>query len=231
MSKEEANYFKAIKSKTTQKDNTNENTDENMIEDDVSSNLNYTDEVEDELEKEKNDLRTVKSQEEKEKNTLTERHKNALHLLLYGCFIVVFTWALLEFNQVQVSSYTQQGLNNFIFSLNFPVNSSDPNSFAGINLYQDFTNFMTGPFIKAIFSSTDYNGNPLTEDQKKYVARVYKKVGPVRFLQKRVITTSCKQDFSDVLGRNSEECFKDFSSDNEYKATLVIPGIPSNYSD
>ena len=224
MSKEEANYFKAVKTK-----------EKTMVEEEIENNtterhINYSEEIEDEVEKEKDELKKNKETEEHKLLKERERNKNALNLLIYGLFIVLFTWSLLQSNQVESNFYANAGFSNLLLTVNFPVNSSAPNYFYGINIFQDFKNFLNGPLLNSFFQTYDYNGNKLSIDQMQYVTYSYKKLGTTRFLQKKTKIETCKTDLSDYLGRENYSCYQILSLSNEYTDTLSIPELLPNYT-
>lgn len=225
MSKAEANYFKAVKS------NEKAERGEEIVDENEETSKNFSDsEVEDELEQKNEVFRKEKEDVEKEIAVTKARHRNVLNLLIYAVFLVGFTWSISQSSQIEVNFHTASGLRNELFTMQFPVNSSSPNTFDTINLFEDFSNFMSGPLVSTLFSTYKYNGDLLSTSEKNYVNYKYKKIGPTRFLQKKVSLQTCSQDFSVNLGRESLICYKDLSSNNEYTKTLKITDFPSTYS-
>ena len=229
MTREEAHYFKAVKSKEKSENNEkNEESPESL--ESSSRKYSLSDEIDDELSKKAEALLKDKEKIEKDILKTQTRNHNVLNLLIYGVFLVGFTWSLNQSNQVEKTYEVGNGISNPLFTTNFPVNSTSQTYFGGINLKQDLENFMMGPLATTLFSSTDYNGNPLTSTEQNYVKGLYKKIGPTRFLQKKSIMQECLNNFSSNLGRSGFVCFEDLSSANEYTQTLSISNFPSEYS-
>lgn len=221
MLREEANYMKALKNKESLKGGEDEeDNDFNTF-----RNLEVTQAAEENYQEEKENLENERDKELKNLVLLKARNKNVIDLIIYGLFISVFTWTLLQFDNVEKMFWTRKGLSNLIFETNFPVNSSIPVSLNSINLFEDFQNYLTEPFVNSIFRDTYYNGDAFSAEELKFVAFSYKKIGPIRFLQKKVRTNTCKQEYSEYLGRDYLECFKDLTDSNEYTEDLIVPGF------
>jgi Polycystin cation channel len=218
MSKQEVVYYKASLAK--------KDPEKEVLEDPTSLESYVTEEISEKVENK--NLAKVETDPKKVAES-KERYKNVFNLLLYSLFIGMFTWSLSQSNPISTNFRVIQGLANSIFQSNFPVPGTSITSFSTINLYQDFENFLTGPFLNTVFQSSDYNNASFSDQELYYTNYVYRKIGPIRFLQKKVIPHQCNRDYSGYLGRSGSECFKSFSSADEYKETLNISGIPPDW--
>ena len=181
MTREEANYLRLV-NKKEDRGKGDENGNENGIEEDGGDDLESTRNLEvnlghdEKVAEEKLRLDEKKTGLQEELILDKRRNWNLIHLLVYGIYIIGFTWALLQFNKVEKSFWTRMGVVNSIFNVNFPVNSSTSLSFDSMNLYEDFRNFLKEPFIDALYKSINYNGEEFSDDDKFYLSFVsYKK--------------------------------------------------------
>lgn len=223
MLREEANYLKAVKKKESIKNKDDVDSDDNDLS--TYRNLEVTQAAEENFQLEKERLENERDKEIENLAIMKARNKNVMNLLIYSLFLVAFTWTLLQFDNVEKIFWTRQGIYNLAFNQNFPVNSSSSISFSTISLFSDFQNYLTEPFVNSIFHDTHYNGDPYTDAERKKVGFSYTKIGPIRFLQKKVEVNTCKQDYSEYLGRDQLQCFKDISDSNEFTDDLNISGF------
>lgn len=194
MSKEEANYYK-------------EKTQESE------------EEVQDLLKHEEERLESIREQKTSNYTLEKTRLKNAVDLLIYFLFLVLFTWSaqdlsIFEFYQARDSTVQR------ILGHPFPKNSSSPIHFHNIVLASHLFNFLEDSFVPSFFEDSKYNGDNLTTKERKYLFGVYRKVGPIRVLQKRVEDFTCEYTLSDKLGKLNGLCSDDYSEEIESKQTL-----------
>lgn len=254
MMKEEANYIKATRDKDKMQEqdlkaedfaqgneakaeelSQKSELDASALTSHIPSDVSEISSDDTEKSKDKHDKKERKKEKDKEKEKEKEneiiklRHKNVLNLLIYILFIAAYTWSLIQSNKVELTFLTREGLNSLFFMTNFPVDSSSLVTFDSINLFQDFSYYLNEVFINAAFQSETYININFTENERKYVNQCYKKVGPVRFLQKRVVTKNCTNEFSPNLGREDLKCYKDFSKSNEATEDLTIKEIDDSW--
>lgn len=65
----------------------------------------------------------------------------------------------------------------------------------------------------------------MTDDELKYIRFVYKIIGPIRFVQKRVRDDSCEHEFYKSLGRSDKKCYADFDESIEDKSDIILPAV------
>lgn len=93
------------------------------------------------------------------------------------------------------------------------------------------TNYLELTFIPSLFNDVKYNGEAYSDEERQYIRFNIKKVGQVRFLQKRVNSKSCTSSFSENLGRPLDACFDDYSEEDEFTDDIPFPShIDSKYS-
>ncbi|CAG9310214.1 unnamed protein product [Blepharisma stoltei] len=222
MTKEEAHYYKVKGNIEEGKERIPDEAESESEADNEEDKVHYDEDWETKLKEKEEALKADKERNMGLLRIERLRHMNVLNLLVYMLFIVLFTWNINEWKNTTTFYYTRLGIINFLLMYPFPVNSSNFMTFSSIQLPSDLESYLTGTFVSGIWQDTKYNNDPMTKNELNYVAYVYKLVGPIRVVQKRVKTNSCSHSMYKIIGRSDTSCYSDYSDSVEDTSPIVI---------
>ena len=172
----------------------------------------------------------------------TKRDATTRDCVFYTLYVFVFVAVVYQINNSQAINSTNQALQNYFVSQQFPTNfTTAPKTFMDIGQYGDITAWMAGVLIPGLYSTnygnpdaTWYNGAPITPAQSPYLiaGEYYYLWGGVRVWQARVTNTSCSytqqhsEAYTQRFARPNGACYGAYTLSNAADTPFVItPGM------
>ena len=195
--------------------------------DSVYTYQSYGSEYEDDTGEVRRHLKRVRReaalQDEAPKGDIFSKEKAYLReFVLYICFLCVFTAVTLQSRPGSKSYFLTEAMQDFFVNEEFS-NEDAPNrykSFPDVATHEEFFQWAKGPFLGNMFNTEDINGDPLSDEEQRYVFGQNRLLGSIRLRLIRVGGDTCQVEsrFSDLF----TECFGKYGKSSEDRAAFKV---------
>eukprot|EP00033_Pygsuia_biforma_P002896 GCRY01003194.1.p1 GENE.GCRY01003194.1~~GCRY01003194.1.p1 ORF type:complete len:774 (+),score=222.95 GCRY01003194.1:252-2573(+) len=152
-----------------------------------------------------------------------ETKRNYVDLGLFILFLILLTWTAVLSRQVFEANLVDRALDDAIVGEEFLREDSHIyKSFNDIGAFEEFFQWLKGPFLGVLTADEWYNGDPFLEEESQTIYQYNKLMGGIRLRQLRVTADSCIND-DEYKNYTSNTCF-DYWSDDTNDAEPFGPG-------